>query len=409
MDIRSGLFLCSIAGILLSSFPTSSAAKHGDSAKVEIKLNQTKVNGLLVMSLGGNKLAGTASPMTLSALRADGNSPATVEFNQKVGKMMDTALEEVTKYIELRHDAWPKGRKMEISFENKYNPKDGPSAAVACALLLNSAITGSKIDPGFAVTGDMNADGSVQPIGGVEAKVRGATNRDCTHIAIPSKNVPAVYDAVLIGGMAPLMKIQVFSISDFDEAFALARAERGAGDKVQSALDEFAKVQAVYRKNPKGFGKTLRHPKMVEKLEAISDAAPNHLSAKILLAYARGNQPKSLSLAGSVSFIEKNAYEIFDVIENGRVAAVQGLDKDQVADALSLLRRTKPKLDERTWDWINELMSFGNLLREYQTNRPGSVTNHNRLVGQINKANTAARTERETLMKNPEVIEELMQ
>lgn len=94
----------------------------------------------------------------------------------------------------------------------------------------------------------------------------------------------------------------------------------------------------------------------------------------MLLAYAQGKQPKALSIAGSVSFIEKNAYEIFDVIENGRVTEVQGLDNDQVADALSLLRRTKPKLDERTWNWINELMTFGELLREYQTNPPGSVT-----------------------------------
>ncbi len=397
--------------ILLLAIPSFSQAqvKDGDAPRAGIKLNQTKINGLLVMQLAGNKLAGTASPMTLSALRSDDNSPATVEFNQKVGDMMETALEEVKKYIELRHDAWPRGRKMEISFENKYNPKDGPSAAVACALLLNSAITGSAIDPGFAVTGDMNADGSVQPIGGVEAKVRGATNRSCTHIAIPSKNVPAVYDAALIGGMAPLIKIQVFSIADFDEAFALARAERGEGDAVQSALDEFAKIQALYERNPKGFGATLRHPKVIEKLEQISRDASNHLSAQVLLAYAQGKQPKALSIAGSVSFIEKNAYEIFDVIENGRVTEVQGLDNDRVADALSLLRRTKPKLDERTWNWINELMAFGELLREYQTNPPGSVTNHNRLVDQINRANAAARTEREALMKSPEVMEELMQ
>ena len=39
----------------------------------------------------------------------------------------------------------------------------------------------------------------------------------------------------------------------------------------------------------------------------------------------------------------------------------------------------------------------------------GSVTNHNRLVDQINHANTAARTEREALMMNPEVIEELLE
>ncbi|NQX84206.1 MAG: endopeptidase La, partial [Mycoplasmataceae bacterium] len=34
-------------------------------------------------------------------------------------------------------------------------PKDGPSAAICCALLLDSLVTGQKIDPLFAVTGDM--------------------------------------------------------------------------------------------------------------------------------------------------------------------------------------------------------------------------------------------------------------
>tara|TARA_R110000850_G_scaffold7548_12_gene27400 strand:- start:964 stop:2703 length:1740 start_codon:yes stop_codon:yes gene_type:complete len=375
-------------------------------APPSIRRNQTMVNGLLVMAVGSGQ-AGSASPMTLIALPSEPEKPASISFNQEVGSSMQTALEEVTKFITLRYDAWPKGRDLEISFENKYNPKDGPSAAVACALLLESAISGNELDPGFAVTGDMNADGSVQPIGGVEAKVRGATNRDCTHIAVPFKNVTAIYDTVLMNGVKPVMDIQVFSISDFEEAYAIALAHKS--EAVRQAIDDFASIQTLYLNRTGSFTTTLKHPKVIEKLSSIVEAAPNHVSASLLLAYSQGRGPKTLSLHGSFSFIDQNTYQIVNVIKGGKVSELESFDEDQVAEAISLLRRSKLKLDKRTWQWADSLLRWGELMREYQTNRPKAISNVNKLVREINTAGNSARAERTSLLENPEVMEELLE
>ena len=107
---------------------------------------------------------------TATPLDKRGN-PTNIRFNQRVGKAMDSALKEVTKYLRVKHDTWPSGYDIEIAFEDRFTAKDGPSAAICCALLLDSLVSGKTIDPFFAVTGDMNADGSVQPVGGCQQKL----------------------------------------------------------------------------------------------------------------------------------------------------------------------------------------------------------------------------------------------
>ncbi|MDF1657545.1 MAG: lectin-like protein [Verrucomicrobiales bacterium] len=380
---------------------------NAHAAPLEIKRNQSRVYSLLVIDLGGLNYAGSTSAMTLIALPIAPETPATLQFNQNVGATMQKALEEVVKFSQLRHNGWPRGHALEISFENKYNPKDGPSAAVACALLLESAITGDPLDAGFAVTGDMNADGSVQPIGGVEAKLRGATNQKCSTIAIPFDNVTSVYDSVVMDGIRSIIEIQVFSINSFDEAYSIARSTKS--ESVQSALNGFSEIQEIYRKNPTAFYNSIRHPKAIERLQEILKGMPNHLSASILLTFAQGRIPDSLSLPGSFTFIDQNAHQIVDVIQDGEVSELQDFDHDQVSDALSLLRRSKLKLDKRTWDWADDLSRWGELMREYQTNRPKSTNNVNKLIDDINAAGDAARAERSRLLENPEVMEELQE
>lgn len=372
---------------------------------IELRKTQTRLKGLLVIPLGGDEHAGGASQMNLSALAGNPEDSATIGFNQPVGESMAAALKEVVKFIELRHDGWPRGRTIEIAFEDKYSGKDGPSAAVACALLLDSAIAGTELDPRFAVTGDLNADGAVQPIGGVRAKIRGATNRDCTHVALPEANATSVTDVILTDGFKSIAEIQVFSISTFDEARALASKEHPKD--LAKAMESFAAIQNVYRRQPRSFAKSLEHPKVIEKLNEVLAAAPNHLSASIMLAHALGKAPPTLSLQGSVAFIDTTAFKMVDVIDNGKVAKIGAFDEHQVADAVGELKRMRLRLDQRTWKWADVLITYGTQLHEWQTNRPKSVNNQNKLVDSINAAGDRARAERKTLMSNKEVVEEL--
>ncbi|MEO0416300.1 MAG: hypothetical protein AAF226_15245, partial [Verrucomicrobiota bacterium] len=255
--------------------------------------------------------------------------------------------------------------------------------------------------------GDMNADGSVQPVGGIDAKVRGANNRDCTHVAIPGKCTSFVYDTAIMEGFGPITEIQVFTIDKFDDAKALAQQEKS--ELINKSIASFDRIVGIYTKNPSTFSTTIRHPKVVTLLEEIVKDTPNHLSAKILLEYTKGQMQKTLSLHGSTEFIEQRAYSITQVIVDGKVSKIEGLTPNKVVESVNLLRRSKERLDQRTWKWSGELIKFATLLNQLQTNPPQSTTRHRKLVSEINAALREVNAERDQLFESPEAMEELLQ
>lgn len=68
-------------------------------------------------------------------------------------------------------------------------PKDGPSAGVAMALSMVSALGGSPLRPDAAVTGEMTLHGRVMMIGGVKEKVLGAHAAGIRRVLLPAENM----------------------------------------------------------------------------------------------------------------------------------------------------------------------------------------------------------------------------
>jgi ATP-dependent Lon protease len=73
-------------------------------------------------------------------------------------------------------------------------PKDGPSAGIAMATALVSAISGRPARHDVAMTGEITLSGRVLPIGGLKEKVLGAVRAGITHIVIPKDNEPDLDD-----------------------------------------------------------------------------------------------------------------------------------------------------------------------------------------------------------------------
>ncbi len=67
-------------------------------------------------------------------------------------------------------------------------PLDGPSAGIAVATALYSALTGKPCDNRVAMTGELSIQGSVKMVGGVAAKVEAARRAGCRKILIPRGN-----------------------------------------------------------------------------------------------------------------------------------------------------------------------------------------------------------------------------
>lgn len=67
-------------------------------------------------------------------------------------------------------------------------PMDGPSAGIALAVALMSALSGETPVPLLALTGEITASGAVRPVGGVREKLQAAVEAGAERIIIPEEN-----------------------------------------------------------------------------------------------------------------------------------------------------------------------------------------------------------------------------
>ena len=68
-------------------------------------------------------------------------------------------------------------------------PKDGPSAGTAITTCLYSLINNKKIKNDLAITGEINLQGSVTAICGLELKILGGIRAGVTHFLFPEENI----------------------------------------------------------------------------------------------------------------------------------------------------------------------------------------------------------------------------
>ncbi|GGG74490.1 ATP-dependent protease LonB [Paenibacillus radicis (ex Gao et al. 2016)] len=109
-----------------------------------------------------------------------------------------------------RYGLKPQDYDLHINFPGG-TPIDGPSAGIAMATAIASAIREIPIDNKLAMTGEVGIHGNVKPVGGVLAKVEAAFQAGADTVIIPRENWQAIF--------ADLQGLKVIPVDRVDEVF----------------------------------------------------------------------------------------------------------------------------------------------------------------------------------------------
>jgi Lon-like ATP-dependent protease len=103
------------------------------------------------------------------------------------------SVENVITVLRQSTDLNPDAYHLHINFPGGM-PLDGPSAGVAIATAIYSAIKGKPVDHRLAMTGELSIHGYVKPVGGIIAKVDAAKQAGATRVLIPRENMQSIFE-----------------------------------------------------------------------------------------------------------------------------------------------------------------------------------------------------------------------
>lgn len=131
-----------------------------------------------------------------------------VRCKSMIRNSVDNALTALRQFL----DVDPRRYDIHINFPGAV-PTDGPSAGVAIALGIYSALTEKMVDHRIALTGEISLLGDVKPVGGVVAKVEAARRAGAQKVLIPQDNWQELFREV---------PLEVIPVKKLDEVIQLA-------------------------------------------------------------------------------------------------------------------------------------------------------------------------------------------
>ena len=178
--------------------------------------------GLAYTSVGGDVLE-----IEVSAVSGRGK----LQLTGTLGEVMKESATAALSYARSRAAAlgiereFYRNRDLHVHIPAGATPKDGPSAGIAIATAIVSALTGRPVRGDIAMTGEITLRGRVLPIGGLKEKAVAAHRNRVAHVIIPYHNVRDLDDVPAEVRNA----VSFHPVRTMDEVLQMALEQRDAG------------------------------------------------------------------------------------------------------------------------------------------------------------------------------------
>jgi ATP-dependent Lon protease len=187
-------------------------------------------SGLAYTSMGGEVLE-----IEVSAIGGRGK----LQLTGTLGDVMKESAGAALSYVRARVAAlgidrdFYKNRDLHVHIPAGGTPKDGPSAGIAIATAIVSALTGVPVRGDVAMTGEVTLRGRVLPIGGLKEKAVAAHRNGVRHVIIPAENLREVEDIPADVRAA----VRFHAVRSMDEVlgFALLRGQAAQDESTAAA------------------------------------------------------------------------------------------------------------------------------------------------------------------------------
>ncbi len=212
---------------------------------IDLKGEKTgQINGLSVLDLGDFSFGRPNKIMAKTFVGKEG--VINIERESKLsGKIFDKASFIISGYIGNTYGFnKPLSFAATISFEQSYSYIEGDSASIAETLAVLSSLAEIPLKQNLAVTGSMNQEGVVQPIGGAIEKIEGfydickeSGNLKGSGVVIPKQNLKNLILKDEILNSVKKREFNIYTVETIDDAIEIFSGVK-AGKRIGNAFEK---------------------------------------------------------------------------------------------------------------------------------------------------------------------------
>ena len=274
---------------------------------------------------GDLKTGGGTAPLAVVFADVEGQT------SQPLNRYRDTLVSALTEL----EKTWPRdGGVLVLTVRSAV--ADDQALLLSSAILADSLIRISELDPRVVALGFVAPEGSLMAVDKLYQRLHSLTGTDAEIVIVPEENLPELRDMLLLG--------EILVASTLKEAATMAAAARDG--IFEGSLTDFQLIQEVVRDNLATGGDIVQmtgYNSITKKLKEVATPNPRHASASLLLEHGAGELPKYLTLGGSLAALYRATGPV--------VAAIQeqgSADPTTAAAALEAVTRIQPLLNLET-------------------------------------------------------------